>query len=40
MFVIDKKGVIRDIVVGYDPSVHKDVEKLIQTLIAEPAPPP
>ena len=40
MFVIDKKGVIRDVLVGYEPSRHKEVEKLLQTLLAEPAPPP
>jgi thiol-disulfide isomerase/thioredoxin len=40
MFLIDKKGVIREIVVGYDPSRHKDLDKLIQTLLAEPAPSP
>lgn len=40
MFLIDKKGVIRDVLVGYDPSRHKDLEKMIQTLLAEPAPSP
>ncbi len=39
MYVIDKKGVIRDILVGYDPSRHKELEKLLQSLLAEPAPP-
>ncbi len=39
-YVIDKKGVIREIMVGYDPTRHKDVEKLLQQLIAEPAPNP
>jgi thiol-disulfide isomerase/thioredoxin len=39
-FVIDKKGVIRDVVVGYDPSEHPRIEKLIQKLLAEPAPRP
>lgn len=38
LFVIDKKGVIREIEVGYDASKNKDLEKLIQTLLAEPAP--
>jgi thiol-disulfide isomerase/thioredoxin len=37
-FIIDKKGVIRDVVVGYDPARHKEVEKLLQTLLAEPPP--
>jgi thiol-disulfide isomerase/thioredoxin len=40
MFLIDKKGVIREVLVGYDPSRHKDVDKLIQSLLAEPAPSP
>ncbi|MFO0755241.1 MAG: redoxin domain-containing protein [Byssovorax sp.] len=38
MFLIDKKGVIRDVSVGYDPAHHKELEKLIQTLLAEPSP--
>ncbi|AUX41520.1 uncharacterized protein SOCE26_029400 [Sorangium cellulosum] len=40
MFVIDKKGVIREVLVGYDPSRHAEIEKLLQTLLAEPAPRP
>ncbi|WP_437801558.1 redoxin domain-containing protein [Sorangium sp. So ce693] len=40
MFVIDKKGVIRDVVVGYDPTRHAEVEKLLKALLAEPAPAP
>jgi thiol-disulfide isomerase/thioredoxin len=40
MFLIDKKGVIREIVVGYDAARHKTLEKLIQTLLAEPSPTP
>ncbi|WP_197041242.1 TlpA disulfide reductase family protein [Chondromyces apiculatus] len=40
MFVIDKKGVIRDVLVGYDPMRHAELEKLVQTLLAEPAPTP
>jgi thiol-disulfide isomerase/thioredoxin len=38
MFVIDKKGVIREVLVGYDPTRHAEIEKLLQALIAEPAP--
>jgi thiol-disulfide isomerase/thioredoxin len=38
MFLIDKKGVIRDVAVGYDPAHHASMEKLMQTLLAEPAP--
>jgi peroxiredoxin len=37
MFVIDKKGVIREVFVGYDPGRHKEVEKVLKTLLAEPA---
>ena len=40
MFLIDKKGVIRDVLIGYDPARHAEVEKLLQALLAEPAPPP
>jgi thiol-disulfide isomerase/thioredoxin len=39
LFVIDKRGVVRDIVVGYDPARHDELDKLIQKLLAEPAPP-
>jgi peroxiredoxin len=39
-FVVDKKGVIREVVVGYDPTRHREVEKLLQALLAEPAPSP
>lgn len=38
MFLIDKKGVIRDVAVGYDPAHHASMEKLMQALLAEPAP--
>ncbi len=38
MFVVDKKGVIRDVAVGYDPARHKEIEVLIQKLLAEPGP--
>lgn len=40
MFVIDKKGVIREIFVGYGPGHAEAVEKLVTTLLAEPSPPP
>jgi thiol-disulfide isomerase/thioredoxin len=38
MFLIDKKGVIREVLVGYDPAHQKSLEALMQTLLAEPAP--
>lgn len=40
MFLIDKKGVIREVLVGYDPMRHAEIEKLLQSLLAEPAPSP
>ena len=39
LFVIDKRGVVREVAVGYDPSHEAQVEALIKTLLAEPAPP-
>jgi thiol-disulfide isomerase/thioredoxin len=39
MFIIDKKGVIREVVVGFDPGHQAEVEKLLTQLLAEPAPP-
>jgi thiol-disulfide isomerase/thioredoxin len=38
MFVIDKKGVIREVVVGFDPTRKAEIEKLLTALLAEPAP--
>jgi len=38
MFVIDKKGVIRDVIVGYTPGHAEALEKLVTRLLAEPAP--
>jgi peroxiredoxin len=38
LFIIDKRGVVRDIVVGYDPSRDAQVEATVKTLLAEPAP--
>ncbi|APR87435.1 Thioredoxin family protein [Minicystis rosea] len=38
MFLIDKKGVIREAFVGFDPGRHREMEKLVQTLLAEPNP--
>jgi len=39
LFIIDKKGVVRDVSVGYDPGQDAEVEALVKTLLAEPAPP-
>lgn len=38
MFVIDKKGVIREVFVGYAPGQTEALEKLVATLLAEPSP--
>lgn len=39
MFIIDKRGIVRDVVVGFDPSREPRIEKLLESLLAEPAPP-
>jgi peroxiredoxin len=38
MFLVDKKGVIRDVFVGFDPHRHAEIEKQIKALLAEAAP--
>lgn len=40
MFVIDKRGVVREVAVGYDPSRHAELERLIQALLTEAVPVP
>jgi thiol-disulfide isomerase/thioredoxin len=40
LFVIDKRGVIREVVTGYEPSRQAELERLVQELLAEPAPEP
>jgi thiol-disulfide isomerase/thioredoxin len=37
-FLVDKKGVIREAFVGFDPGRHRDVERAFQALLAEPQP--
>jgi peroxiredoxin len=37
MFVVDKRGVVRDVMVGFDSSHERDMEALIEKLLAEPA---
>ena len=39
LFLVDKKGVIRNVFVGFDTSRHAEIEKTIRALLAEPAPP-
>jgi peroxiredoxin len=36
MFLIDKKGVIREVWTGFDPARHREMEKAFQALLAEP----
>lgn len=38
VFVIDKRGTIREVAVGFDPGREARLEALIQALLAEPAP--
>lgn len=40
LFVIDKRGVIREVSLGYDPSEQAHLERVVQQLLAEPAPTP
>jgi len=38
VFIIDKRGVIRDVSVGFDPRKEAQMEALLRRLLAEPAP--
>jgi thiol-disulfide isomerase/thioredoxin len=38
LVVIDKRGVVRDVAVGYDSSEDARLENMVRTLLAEPAP--
>jgi peroxiredoxin len=38
LFVIDRKGVIRDVVIGYDPKRREAIEKLFDQLLQEKGP--
>ena len=38
VFVIDKRGVIRDVLVGYDSSEIRRIDGVVRGLLAEPAP--
>lgn len=38
LYVIDKRGVIREVALGYDPAQEAQVERVIQQLLAEPSP--
>ncbi len=39
LFVIDRAGVVREVSVGYDPRRLRALQKLVEQLMAEPAPP-
>lgn len=39
LFIIDKRGVVRDLSIGYDPGQDVRVEGILKSLLAEPAPP-
>ena len=36
LFVIDKRGVVREVSIGYDPATNTQIEQLVQRLLAEP----
>ncbi|WP_282419340.1 redoxin domain-containing protein [Polyangium sp. 15x6] len=38
MFVVDKKGIIREVFVGYGPGQGATLEKVVASLLAEPSP--
>jgi peroxiredoxin len=40
MLLVDKKGIVRDVFIGYDPTGDARVEAALKTLLAETAPPP
>ena len=39
VIVIDRRGVVRDVATGYDPQRMREMEALIERLLAEPKPP-
>ncbi len=38
LFVVDKRGVVREVSIGFDPGTNSQIEQLVQRLLAEPAP--
>ncbi len=38
LVVIDKRGVVRDVAIGYEPRREAQIEALVQKLLAEPSP--
>lgn len=39
MLLVDKKGVVREVFIGYDPTGDARVETALKALLAESAPP-
>jgi peroxiredoxin len=39
MILVDKKGIVREVFIGYDPSGDARLESTVKTLLAEPGPP-
>lgn len=39
MILVDKRGVVRDVFVGFDPDGSAELEASVRKLLAEPAPP-
>jgi thiol-disulfide isomerase/thioredoxin len=40
LYLVDKKGVVREVYLGFDPARNREIEKAVQALLAEPAPAP
>ncbi len=40
LFVVDRRGVVREVFVGFDPARDAKLEALVQSLLAEPGPSP
>ncbi|MEO7112426.1 MAG: redoxin domain-containing protein [Polyangiaceae bacterium] len=38
VYVVDKRGIVRDVMIGYDPDHGPRIEALAQKLLAEPSP--
>jgi len=38
LFVVDKRGVVREVSIGYDPGATAQIEQLVKQLLAEPTP--
>jgi peroxiredoxin len=38
LYVVDKRGVVRDVAIGFDPQRESEIEALVKKLLAEPAP--